>query len=95
MTEDKQHEQYVELQKLYADNGLELKMTCGFAPEQYEVFKDGKQSAYFRLRHGEFRVYCPDYDGELMFFAEPNGDGMFDDDERIEFMTNALNQLIK
>lgn len=95
MSTDKQDEQYVELQKLYSDNGLELKMTCGFAPEQYEVFKGGKQIAYFRLRHGEFTVHCPDYPGELMFFAEPNGDGMFDDEERIEFMTNALNQLIK
>jgi len=93
MTEDKQ--QYVELQKLYADKGLELKMTCRFAPEQYEVFKDGQQIAYYRLRHGEFGIHCPDHNGELMFFAETNGDGMFDDDERIEFMTNALNQLTK
>lgn len=78
------------IKKLYANNGLFLEMTCGACPEQYDVFKDGKQVAYYRLRHGEFTVDYPSACKEEIFAAEPNGDGIFDDDERLNYLTKAM-----
>jgi len=80
--------------KLYAKNGLELKMTCGACPEQYDVFKDGKQVAYYRLRHGEFRVDYPECGGETIYEAEPSGDGIFDDNERLVYLSKAMRQVL-
>jgi len=82
------------LQKLYAANGLELKMTCPACPEQYDVFKDGQQVAYFRLRHGEFSVDYPSCNKETIYEAEPNGDGCFDSDERLVYLTRAMRVLL-
>ncbi len=42
----------------------------------------GPVVGYLRLRHGEFRVTCSDVGGEEVYYAEPNGDGMFDPEER-------------
>jgi hypothetical protein len=61
-------------------SGLEL--TCYACPEQYDAFVDDRQVGYLRLRHGEFRVDCPNVGGETVYRSEPAGDGMFDDDER-------------
>lgn len=83
------------LKKLYLKHGLELKLTCGACPEQYEVFKGGKQVAYFRLRHGEFRVDYPDCGGETIYEAEPNGDGTFYENERLLYMNKALKAVVK
>jgi len=82
------------IKKLYANNGLELVMTCGACPEQYEVFKDGKQVAYYRLRHGEFRVDYPNCGGETIYEAEPIGDGIFNTDERLVYLTKAMRNLL-
>lgn len=78
------------IKKLYNKNGLEIKMTCGACPEQYEVFKNGNQVAYYRLRHGGFRVDFPNVRGETIYEAEPNGDGMFDDNERLIYLARAM-----
>jgi len=78
------------IKKLYAKNGLELKMTGNACPEQYEVFKDGKQVAYYRLRHGEFTIDHPTACEEEIFAAEPNGDGIFDSDERLNYLAKAM-----
>jgi hypothetical protein len=80
--------------KLYLKNGLELKMTCGACPEQYEVFKDGKQVAYYRLRHGEFMVDYPECGDETIYEAEPSGDGIFDDNERLIYLSKAMRQVL-
>lgn len=82
------------IKKLYLKNGLELKMTCGACPEQYDVFKEGEQVAYYRLRHGEFRVDFPDVGGETIYQADPKGDGIFDDDERLVFLTRAMREVL-
>ena len=37
-------------------NGLYFKQTCVIAPEQYDVFLDGKYVAYVRCRWGKLRV---------------------------------------
>lgn len=68
---------------------IELRMTCGACPEQYDAFLDGEQVGYLRLRHGRFRVDYPDCGGETVFEAGPRGDGIFDPDERDGFLRQA------
>jgi hypothetical protein len=64
-------------------NGLLFTMTCGACPEQYDIFKDGQQVAYSRLRHGCLEVRVPDHSGEVIFYSDQTiGDGCFTDDER-------------
>lgn len=84
----------LEIKKLFENNGLEIEMTCGACPEQYEVFKNGKQVAYFRLRHGRFRVDYPDCGGETIYEAYPDGDGCFDDGERTNYLTEGMNAVL-
>lgn len=83
------------LQKIFAKYGLVLILTCGACPEQYDVLKDGKQVAYFRLRHGEFRVDYPDVRGKVIYSVEPMGDGIFHDTERLAYMTKAMRVLLE
>lgn len=82
------------INKLFEKNGLQIKMTCPACPEQYEVFKDGNQVAYFRLRHGVFSVDYPTCNGETIYETEPNGDGIFDDNERLNYMLKAMRAVI-
>ena len=68
-----------------------LVLTCSACPEQYDVFDDlGQQVAYFRLRHGGFRVDVPDVGGETIYTANPEGDGIFKDHERVRYLTEAI-----
>lgn len=76
-------------------NGYELEETCGACPEQYDVFKDGKQVAYLRLRYGYFYAACPKCGGETVYEANPQGEGVFDYDERSHFLTEAINAVDK
>ncbi len=69
---------------------LELRCTCPSHPEQYDVFDGDTQVAYFRLRHGEFRVDVPKCGGETIYEASPNGDGLFDADERQRYLMEAV-----
>lgn len=71
-------------------NGYVLQQTCGACPEQYDVFKDGKQQGYLRLRHGHFRVDFPDCGGETIYEASPEGGGIFYDHEREFYLTKAV-----
>jgi hypothetical protein len=82
------------IEKLYAKNGLSIKNTCPACPEQYDVFKDGNQVGYLRLRHGKFRVDYPECGGETLFYAEPKGDGIFENDERLVYMTAAMRTIL-
>ena len=69
---------------------IHLVQTCSMCPEQYDVKdQDGNMLGYLRLRWGQFTVQCPDYGGETVYSAEPNGDGMFDDEEREMYLTCA------
>lgn len=81
------------IKKLYADNDLELYLTSSACPEQYDIKMDGNLVAYYRLRHGEFYVDYPKCGGERIYEASPNGDGIFDDDERLFYLTKALRSL--
>lgn len=83
---DRQAHQVELLKKLYAKNGLELRLTGSACPEQYDVLLGGVEVAYLRLRHGVFRVKA----GSETFEAAPDGDGVFDGDERIHFLAKVM-----
>lgn len=69
---------------------IELRKTCSACPEQYDAYdENGTQVGYLRLRHGMFRVDCPDVGGETVFRASPNGDGIFEEAEREFYLTEA------
>lgn len=61
---------------------IELKMTCGACPEQYDAFANGKTVGYLRLRHGYFRVELFAPGGTTVYETKTIGDGIFDEDER-------------
>ena len=83
------------LKKLYLNNGLRLELTCPAVPEQYEVFKDDVQVGYLRLRHGIFSVTFPDVMGEDILNEYPNGDGIFEANERFKYMIKTLRLISK
>lgn len=74
---------------------IELVCTCGACPEQYNAFIDGKQVGYLRLRHGYFRVDYPECNGETIYTANPDGDGIFTDTERDYYLAEAKRAIIK
>ena len=72
-------------------HGYKLELTCTACPEQYDVYdNEGNQVAYPRLRHGSFTATCPDVGGEQVFHAYPEGDGIFNDNERLHFLNEAI-----
>ena len=68
---------------------ITLVQTCFACPEQYDAFIGEMQVGYLRLRHGEFRVDCPDCGGVTVYEAQPDGDGEFADDERERYLGEA------
>jgi hypothetical protein len=72
-----------------------LKKTCSSCPEQYEAFHQDVQVGYLRLRWGTFRVWVPDHTGNCIYEACPDGDGMFEPEERQQYLQNAVNAIIK
>ena len=66
--------------------------TCGACPEQYDVFDEitKRQVGYLRLRHGFFRADLGGCGGETVYEAETNGDGVFDDNERMPHLRAAV-----
>lgn len=61
-------------------------------PEQYNVYLDGEEIAYLRLRHGHFTAEMP-IGGVLVYAAHPKGDGCFEDDERDWYIQNAIHSI--
>ena len=78
-------------------SGYRLIRTCFACPEQYEVFDDktGERVGYLRLRYGHFRADYPDCGGDTVFTAEPFGDGCFEENERMTYLTAAVAALHK
>lgn len=68
---------------------IRLEKTCEACPEQYDAFIGDKQVGYLRLRWGTFTVNYPDVKGEEIYSAEPEGDGMFEEEERSTFLEQA------
>ena len=73
--------------------GYTLVKTCDACPEQYDVFRNGKQVGYLRLRHGSFSVAYPDCGHRIIYFAHPEGDGIFEDHEREKYLNAAIDAI--
>lgn len=71
-----------------------LEQTCGACPEQYDAWLGDQQVGYLRLRHGHFRVDFPRSGGEIIYRAHPQGDGIFQQEERAFFLTEAKKAII-
>lgn len=75
---------------------FDLVQTCGACPEQYDVFKDGEQVGYLRLRHGYFYAEFRGGAYETVYEAHPRGDGIFDsEEEREHHIGKALNAIAR
>ena len=61
----------------------------GIFPEQYDVYLDGKEIGYLRMRHGCFRAETP-FGGQMVYTAEPEGYGCFEDNERDQYLAAAI-----
>lgn len=68
---------------------IELIQTSGACPEQYDAKVGGETVGYLRLRSGMFTVECPYVGGDLVYSAEPEGDGIFEGRERQPFLIAA------
>ena len=71
-----------------------LYLTCEACPEQYDVTDAfDRQVGYLRLRHGGFRADTP-YCGDITVYqAQTIGDGTFNDSERTEHLTAAIEHI--
>ena len=76
-------------------NGYDLVLTCSIWPEQYDVLKEGEQVGYLRLRSGYFYASYPDCSDDIVYEAEPWGDGCFGDKERNFYLTKAIDAIDK
>jgi hypothetical protein len=74
---------------------IRLERTCHACPEQYDAFLGERQVGYLRLRHGRFRVDCPDVEGATVYEAHPKGDGFFDADEREHYLSEARRAIVQ
>lgn len=74
---------------------INLVMTCGACPEQYDAFIDNERVGYLRLRHGYFYVDFPECGGETIYDAHPKGDGIFETEEREFYLLEAKKAIIK
>lgn len=75
--------------------GVDLVLTCGACPEQYDALIDGRMVGYLRLRHGRFTVSVPGWGGEIIYSASPDGDGVFTDDERDFYLGAAVAKILE
>jgi hypothetical protein len=72
---------------------IKLVQTCYACPEQYDAFIGDVQVGYLRLRHGRFRVDVPNCGGQTIYEASPQGDGIFDHDERDYYLRFAVDAI--
>ena len=75
---------------------IKLERTCFACPEQYDAFDEkGNQVGYLRLRYGYFTVTYPDVNGKLIYEIQPKGDGLFEDDEREQYLHIAKEKIME
>ena len=66
-----------------------LRRTCRNCPELYEAYQNGQLVGYLRLRHGYFTAQLGGPDGPEVYEAQPEGDGIFDPEERDRYLSEA------
>lgn len=71
-----------------------LAQTCEGCPEQYDAYLGKERVGYLRLRHGTFRVMCPDVNGETIYSVNTKGDGVFEEYEREPELLNAKRAIV-
>lgn len=71
-------------------DGYRLECTCYACPEQYDVYDGDKKVGYLRLRHGFFRADAPDCLDETVYESETQGDGVFEESERMPELRKAI-----
>lgn len=76
--------------KLHNGKLYQFLMTCAACPEQYDVILNKKQVGYIRLRHGALFAECFDCMQDVVFFGNPKGDGIFEEDEREYWLNQCL-----
>lgn len=69
-----------------------LDKTCLACPEQYDVYFNSFKIGYLRLRHGSFSVSTDSFVSISEY--HPRGDGIFDEDEREEYLGRAVLDLL-
>ena len=76
---------------------IRLEMTCPVCPEQYDAFDaEGELIGYLRLRHGTFRVDCPECGEDTVYEAELEyGQGEFYGGEREKYLNAAKRAIAK
>lgn len=65
-------------------------------PEYYSVYNaDGVEVGYLRLRHGQFTAQLVENGilKDLVYHAYPQGDGIFEPEEREFFIKEALDSI--
>lgn len=72
---------------------IRLVLTCRACPEQYDAFLGDEQVGYLRLRHGSFRVECPDFNGKTVLLDYPDGQGCFKEYERDMYLRAAVQEI--
>lgn len=72
---------------------IKLVLTCGACPEQYDAFCGEEKVGYLRLRHGHFTVHYQGVAGERIYTACPNGDGIFEKEERDYYLRFAVDAI--
>ena len=71
---------------------IDFELTCHACPEEYDVYIEGKQVAYVRLRWGHLRVDVPDIGGETVYVYNWKDEwkGFFASDEEKEFHLDSI-----
>jgi hypothetical protein len=71
-------------------DGCRLVRTSFACPEQYDVYQGKEKIGYLRLRHGHFTAETPDCLDDLVYESSPEGDGIFEDTERMPELRKAI-----
>ena len=75
---------------------LEFRETCSSCPEQYDVFKGGRQVGYVRLRWGTVTCAYPDCRGDTIYshsFDDGCKGNFADDAEREKYLDEIATML--
>lgn len=75
---------------------FDFERTCGACPEQYDVYLEGNQVGYVRLRWGSLRCDYPNVGGETIYqhsFRDAFS-GCFDNDEQRDYHLDLIAQTV-